>query len=315
MQPIKIIIVCICIFISVPGTNSYPCSEWGAPVKLGTLDKHILVEASGIEVSEKYKNRVYHVNDSGNGLELFITDLKGKKKRKIKIKGVDNHNSDNEDLSYGPCYNNTCIFIGDTGDNLEKRNEIKIVLIAERGIYPDSVSPLKVLRLKYPDGSHNAESLAVHPNGDIYIISKESDFKTMKYYPSNIYRLKRKVWEESKGELMIPELVGQIDTGLLNGGNKFFLDNIITSLDISGDGKKFILLTYQNAYEIYTDLNNAGTDTFKNADDLSYSYIKLVKLPQQEAISYTNSDNGFIYDTEYIKNHDVDLYEVVCIKR
>lgn len=295
--------------------NSYPCTKWGNAKKLGTLDKNILVEASGMEVSGKYKNRVYHVNDSGKELELITTDMKGNNLKKINIKGFNNNNSDNEDLSSGPCYRNSCIFIGDIGDNLEKRTEIKIVLILERKTYPASVSPIKVLRLKYPDGPHNAESLAVHPNGDIYIISKESDFKNMEYYPSNIYRLKRKAWEGNKGTVMIPEFVGKIDTGLLNGGDKFFLDNIITSLDISRDGKKFVLLTYQDAYEIYMDLTSAGPDTFSNIDNLSYSYINLWKLPQQEAISYSNSDKGFIYDTEYIKNHDVDLYEVDCLQQ
>lgn len=307
--------ISICILITVLSMNTHPCSKWAEPKKLGTLDNSLLMEASGMDVSNKYQDRIYHINDSGKKLELITTDMKGNKHRKIEINGYKNGNSDNEDLSTGPCYKNNCIFIGDIGDNLEKRTEIKIVILKERKSYPASVSPLKVLRLKYPDGPHNAESLAVHPNGDIYIISKESDFKKMKYYPSNIYRLKRSVWENNKGTSMIPELVGKIDTSLLNGGDRFFLNNIITSLDISGDGKKFILLTYQNAYEIYTDLTYAKSDTFYNIDNLSYSYIELKKLPQQEAISYVNSDKSFIYNTEYIKNHDVDLYKVDCIEK
>lgn len=303
----------LCAFFSLLSTNAHPCGRWGNPQKIAVLDSKIFPEASGIEVSDKFRDRIYHVNDSGKQLELITTDLKGKNPRKILIKGYNNRKSDNEDLSTGPCFWKSCIFIGDIGDNLVKRSEIRIVVITERKNFPSAVSPLKVLRLRYPDGPHNAESLAVHPNGDIYIISKESDFKTMKYSPSNIYRIRKKIWESNKGALLTPELLGNIDTSVFNGGDRFFLDNIITSLDISKDGKKFLLLTYQDAYEINTDLSNIKPDSFKNADKLSFRHIKLMKLPQQESIAYMNSDKSFLYDTEYIKNHDVDLYRVDCL--
>ena len=299
--------------LSLLSANAYPCGSWGNPDKITALDSKIFTEASGIEVSDKFGDRIYHVNDSGKQLELITTDLNGKNAKKILIEGYDNSKSDNEDLSTGPCFGKSCVFIGDIGDNLEKRSESRIVVLTERKNFPSSVSPLRVLRLKYPDGPHNAESLAIHPNGDIYIISKESDFKTMKYSPSNIYRIRKKIWENSRGSLLSPELLGQIDTSVFNGGDRFFLDNIITSFDISKDGRKFLLLTYQDAYEINTDLDNMKPDSFKNADKLSFTHIKLRKLPQQESIAYMNSDKSFIYDTEYIKNHDVDLYRVDCL--
>ena len=60
-------------------SNSYGqlCKNWGQPKTLGTLDHKIIAEASGIAVSQLSNNRLYHVNDSGNGSYFYSTYMDG----------------------------------------------------------------------------------------------------------------------------------------------------------------------------------------------------------------------------------------------
>ena len=51
------------------------------------LDHKLIDEASGIEVSSKFPNRLYHINDSGGGQFFYISDLKGNSTQKIAIDG------------------------------------------------------------------------------------------------------------------------------------------------------------------------------------------------------------------------------------
>jgi hypothetical protein len=105
------------------------------------------------------------------------------------------------------------------------------------------------------------------------------------------------------GELNIPKLANS-DSAL--GG-------VITSFDIAPDGKMFLFLTCENAYEFDMDLTKTG---LKPASDLKegkdYAVIKLTPLPQQESIAYLGRGKGFIYDTEY-HFYEVPIMKVKCI--
>jgi hypothetical protein len=71
------------------------------------------------------------------------------------------------------------IYLGDIGDNDDKRRDIRIIRFAEPNlaeIDQDEISAknVDVIRLLYPDGPHNAEALMVeHQTGDVYIATKE----------------------------------------------------------------------------------------------------------------------------------------------
>src|SRR5690349_18401504 len=97
------------------------CAQWSGPVQVGTLDPAFLPEASGIAVSRQYEDRYYHINDSGDGAAFYVTDSAGQKTRKVAIRGY--KPQDTEDLALGPCDGggDTCLFVGDIGDNAQKR--------------------------------------------------------------------------------------------------------------------------------------------------------------------------------------------------
>lgn len=89
----------------------------------------------------------------------------------------------------------------------------------------------------------------------------------------------------------------------------------MTGLDISSDGTKFIVATYDAAVEVDWDLSVDGLDLRSfdpNGADLKKIVIKeLVKLPQLEAIAYDRL-GGFIYTTEVSNAKAAPIYQANC---
>jgi len=288
------------------------CKRWSGGEKAGALDRLQLDEASGIAVSERFPGRLYHVNDSGSGPYFYISDFDGGNTKAVRIEGFNAPGSDFEDAALGKCFGGkSCFFIADTGDNFKKRKFVRIIVIEEAEDFGPSAVPLKVLKLKYPDGPHNAEGAALHPNGDIYIFTKEEDVDNMKSYPARLFKIKREKWENAgDGEITL-EYVGELDLPRLSGSDSNF-GSVITSLDISPDGKRFIVLTYEDAYEFDMDLSAGLKPSAGLVRDKDYRAVKLVALPQQESISYIEEGRGFIYDSEY-HMFDVPIMKVECL--
>jgi hypothetical protein len=289
------------------------CKQWGEGEKAGALDYLQIDEASGIAVSSKFPGRLYHVNDSGSGPYFYVSGPDGGKTKAVRIEGFNALGSDFEDASLGPCFSGEfCFFIADIGDNSERRRFVRIIVIEEIEDYGRSVIPLKILKLAYPDRPHNAEGMAVHPNGDIYIFTKEEDLDRMESYPAKLYKLEKGKWENADDGVLKLEYAGELDLPGLSGSDSPF-GGVVTSFDIAPGGKTFLVLTYEDAYEFDTDLSASGLKlSGRLVRDKDYSVIKLTSLPQQESISYVEEGRGFIYDSEY-HVFDVPIIRVECL--
>ena len=276
------------------------CRTWDGGKKIGALDHTLIDEASGIAVSLNYPGRLYHINDSGGGPYFYITDMGGSDTEKVRIEGFNKSGADFEDLSLGRCSSTqTCLFIADIGDNREKRPYVELIVIGELETFSHSVSPLNRIKLVYPDRAHNAEGMAVHPNGDIYILTKEEDLDKLEAFPSKLYRLDYKKWRKAGKEPVILDFVGEIDVPALNPEGSPF-GQVVTSFDISADGTKFLVLTYENAIECNIDLAGSRLKTSKELrGGRDFRIIELRLLPQQESIAYIPDGKGFIYNTEF----------------
>lgn len=294
-----VIVIMLVILYSTDHSVAELCSKWGEPKQVGVLDHNLINEASGLEVSAKYPGRLYHINDSGGGHFFYITDSKGGKTRKIRIEGEASRYSDFEDISIGKCSDSSCLFIGDIGDNKRSKKAVEIILVQESDDYTTIVKPIKRFKVIYPDGTHNAEGLAVHPNGDIFIITKEEDLKEFEAYPARIYRIPASKWEEFAGGVITSQYLGEINLRVINPSATAY-GQVVSAFDISPDGKRFIVLTYENAVEFNFDLSGSKIPpTQQLIEGKDYQVIELAPLPQQESISYGNDGKSFIYDTEY----------------
>lgn len=276
------------------------CEKWSTPQKIGELNRKLIFESSGVAQSSFDDNRLYHINDSGDSARFIMSDLEGKNSKSIGIN--DFSPKDVEDIDVGPCENETCLFIGDIGDNRKKRKYIKVISIKEKEKFSKTVNIHRKLILRYPDRAHNAEGMAIHPTGDLYIVTKESRYFFWSR-DAKIFKLAAKKVEQG-GEHIL-EYVGKIRTTRILKKYKR-RGKLITGFDIHPSGNKFLLLSYTAAIEFDTDLN-------QSPDFSHYTLIPLKKLKQQEAIHYTQEGEGFIYTTESKKKNS-PILEVSCLE-
>jgi hypothetical protein len=247
-------------------------------------------------VSRRIPNRLYHHNDSGDSGRFFVTDLAGRETRIVNVK--DFNPADAEDMSLGPCGNGSdCIFIADIGDNNRSRQQLELVIVEEQQDFPAEVQPRFRVRMRYPDGPHDAESLSIHPDGSIYLITKNRATATTGAGVAEIYRLKADQWRAPKNAVETLELVTTFDLGKLMPGS-IDTGRLPTAMDISPDGKRFLLLTYTDAIEFLFDLSGTipPADRWKAGEH--YTRIPLTILEQQEAIAYLPDGKSFVYETE-----------------
>lgn len=302
-------LVVISSFASI--VNAQVCSQWSAPQKVGNLDTHRLQEASGLAISKQFANRFYHHNDSKAGGYFYMTDSTGAHTKEIEF--IDRKVKDVEDISVGPCNSGQCIFLGDIGDNDFDRPSIDLWIVPESKTLSESFLKSKKINLTYPDGPHNAESLAVHPvTGDVYILTKELRPHERRAEPALLFKLPRSAMAQATAEL---ELVGTVDLSWVSYNYGVF-GHIATSMDISPDGKKLLVLTYENAVELNFEkiLQKVDTRKFKAGRDYNIIPIRNL-LSQQEAIAYSTDGKSFYFDSEYNeKEGDTEspLYRVDC---
>ncbi|CAN5787478.1 hypothetical protein BH11PSE1_BH11PSE1_28200 [soil metagenome] len=286
------------------------CNAWSSPVLAASIPSKPIDEASGLEASRAYRGRLYHNNDSGDDLRFFITDMTGGDLQIINLKGP--KPADIEDMSLGPCGAKTCLYLGDTGDNAGARSEVSFTILTEKKTFADTETPLRVVRARYPDGPHNVEAFAVHPNGDLFAVTKPIDKQMTKPGSASVYKLTANQLRQTDGVQVFAK-VGELELPKLLPSLPFY-GWIPTGLDITGDGKRAVLLTYMAVVELGFDLADGVPATLTEGDNVSI--FRAPPLAQQEAITWLPDESGFLYDTESgRKAATFPLQKVTCTER
>jgi hypothetical protein len=287
------------------------CPAWAPSERVGSLNPKLINEASGLAISRAFPGRFYHVNDSGDGPNLYVTKADGSGEQTVKIGSF--VPLDVEDLSLGSFGDKkNCLFIADIGDNKEARPDITVIVIEETPKVTGKAEPLAKLQLKYPDHPHNAEGIAIHPNGDLYILTKEMNMAKKQPLPAQLFRLKKKDMTSSTPAVKTLEKVGTFDLPKILKDQDIW-GQIVTGFDISPDGTRFLILTYQLVLEVQMDLSKEIKPTEAWVLGSTYTKFTTVELPQQEAVAYGETDQSLFYDSELAKDmQDVPLYRSVC---
>ncbi len=268
------------------------CSRWAAPEVLGQLDTRLLPEASGIGLATG-GNQLYHNND-GTEPNFLLTDRNGQNPRRITVQGFDA--VDVEDLAVGPCGEHTCLFLADVGDNGTRRTSVQFAVIEEQGEYATSVKPRAVVTARYPDGPHNSEAIAIHPSGDLYLLTKAGS-GIGRTGPARVYRLTAAQLAaggmqtfEFRGEIPVPTLIGRGVPAR----------QVATAMDIAPDGGRFLLLTYGFLLELAVDL--AGPLPAADAwnEGSTHRVAPIETLIQAEAIAYDQDGRSVLYSSESV---------------
>ncbi|MEE9407332.1 MAG: hypothetical protein V3V28_04560 [Polaribacter sp.] len=263
------------------------CQNFGKLKLITDLPKD-LEEVSGTEIVPK-SDLIWMINDSGNAPVLFGLNEKGKIVKEIYIKAK---NHDWEDLASDEKGN---IYIGDFGNNLNKRRNLSIIIVDkneldEKKTEVDRIEFVYPNQTKFPPKKKNkyfdAESF-FYFKASLYIFTK-SRVKG-KFGKTTLYKIPAK-----KGKYTA-EIVGKFE-------NCKDLECWITSADISPNGKKVALLSQKNVL-IFSDFKD---DKFLSG---KVTKIDLKHRYQKESITFKDNNTLLITD-EKAHNTGGFLYEL-----
>lgn len=244
-------------------------------------------ETSGLVASAINTDIYYAHNDSGDTSRFFAMTADGKLKTTIYFAGDKKERfgvRDCEDIAVGPgpVKGKSYVYIGDIGDNGSSRKFITVYRTEERKVWGvDSIAHTQPvpLNLKYPDGAKDAEAMAIDPIEKLlYIITKRGD---------------------SVGVYTAPLNYKANDTITLTFKTKLFFTGIkpfkwITAADVSADGKKILVKSYEKVYYWQRPANQAIWQVLKTTPkELTYKQEK-----QGEAIAFTPDGNGYYTTSE-----------------
>ena len=238
---------------SVVATKTTP---FGVPQLAGLMTDARLIEFSGMAPARR-KNRFWAINDGGQEPTLWQLDEKGKIRAQLQLQNVEN--IDIEDLasfSIKPPKRarRHYVAVADIGDNAALNNDHKIYIV------PDiagrkSAAPDWTIRFRYPDGAHDAESLAVDAErGYFYIVIK-------RVLPPILYRVplhpssgSASASGEGSEEIQTAQRIATLEGLPVNDQKSRDASNSVrfgsqpTGAVMGCDGNELLLLTYASVY-------------------------------------------------------------------
>ena len=129
-------------------------------------------ELSGLVRSPSQPGLLWSHDDSGAAPVLFGLRADGRVAARPTVTGA--QAVDWEDIAAGPGPNGRpLLYVGDIGDNASQRPAVDVYRVIEPRVGAAATAPAARLRLRYPDGAHDAEALLVDPlRGDLVIVTK-----------------------------------------------------------------------------------------------------------------------------------------------
>lgn len=253
----------------------------------GSLSAELVVEVSGVAASHRTAGVYYVVGDEPGTDEVVAVRDDGTLVARIGVDGMSAENA--EALAVGTCGprdSNSCVFVGDIGDHVGRRD-----VVVYRFPEPDLSAPppevgADALRYRYPDAPTDAEALIVDDTGRPLIVSKAAfDQASATTGPTRLYR-----GDPGGGVL---ELLGEIDLPtpdrpVLTG----IAGNVVT--DASSTDGQVLLLTYDQVIEYHAPQAAAELGGFH---EWPHHRVPAPAQIQSEAVAYRH-DCGYLTISE-----------------
>jgi len=240
------------------------------------LEDARITESSGLAPSRSRAGVYYTHNDSGDSARVFAFDKTGKTLATINLDGTNAR--DCEDMASATIGGRSTFYLGDIGDNGEKRASILIYRFEEpKTLSGEMHAKPEIVELTYPDGPHNAETLLVHPTtGAIMIVTKTSKGA------SGIYALEGAA---TAGKHVLKK-VGTVEVSSLIKEGKLF-----TGGAWSPNARHIVLRTYLQAYEFEVPSDGQW---WKGQPTSISTPLEL----QGEAITYSTDEDRLLTSSE-----------------
>ncbi|HJP94298.1 MAG TPA: hypothetical protein VJ875_20225 [Pyrinomonadaceae bacterium] len=265
-------------------------ARFGPPSTLAIIKNQSITESSGLVASRTTPGAYWTHNDSGDGPFVYALDTRGDSLGVFHITGAQAVDWEDIAIGPGPLPNKSYLYIGDIGDNDEIRSEVVVYRVAEPVLsaanrnsttkHPITTEPAEAIRLRYPDGKHDAEALLVHPTtGNIYIVSKVMIASPVVYEAAAPLNAGKPITMRRIGEIRIPSLFG----GMITGGS------------VSPDGRRVALCDYFQGYELVLPRGAANFDEIWKQKMIGFD---LGKRKQGEAITYRLDGKALLATSE-----------------
>jgi hypothetical protein len=250
-----------------------------------------LRETSGLVTSRRQPGVLFAIDDSGNEPVLYAFDTTGGDRGAW---GVENaKNTDWESLGIAPCAaasTDTCLYIGDTGDNNGARASRTIYRVRE----PDAVGArdtvhATALRYAYADGPHDVEAMYVAPNGDVLLVTKRAlRDASRRLRPALVFAIPARAWgDSSRATAML------VDSLPIVPGSQPLM--VVTDASLSADAKHLAVRTYAQAYVFATD---SATGRVNHAVPPRLCDLTALGEPQGEGLSWLTNDGRIAFTSE-----------------
>ena len=262
---------------------------YGPPKIIAKLRTTEVTEGSGVVASGTLGVYWMH-NDSGDGPYIYAVDDRGETRGVFRVVGARARDWEDIAAGPGPQPRRRYLYIGDIGNNNDKRPELTVYRIPEPSLPGGSVAltrkkawvtePAEAIKLRYPDGNHDAETLLVHPvSGDLYLVTKAAFTNPIVYKAAAPLRSGDTISLVRTAELKLPSLLG----GIITGGA------------VSPDGRRVALCDYLQGYELVLPSSS------HNFDDIwrqPISTIDLGRRSQGEGITYRRDGKALLATSE-----------------
>ncbi|HEU4875079.1 MAG TPA: hypothetical protein VFT44_18380 [Pyrinomonadaceae bacterium] len=263
---------------------------YGPPATITSLKDKSISESSGLTASRSTPGAYWTHNDSGDGPFIYAFDTRGDSLGVFRIAGAQARDWEDMAVGPGPQRGKSYLYIGDIGDNNDARAEIVVYRVPEPALTsatrkftkarPGATEPAEAIRLRYPDGAHDAETLLVHPvSGHIYIITKVVIANPAVYEAAPPFTAGKPITMTRLGLVNVPSLFG----GVITGGS------------ISPDGRRVALCDYFQGYELTLP---AGGRNFNDIWKQRMVGFDLGKRKQGEAITYRLDGKALLATSE-----------------
>jgi hypothetical protein len=233
---------------------------------VGKLAAARLDEASGIQAGSW---GVFFLHND-EGTRLFMSDATGRNLGSIDIAA---NNRDWEDITRVPGEHGPLLVIGDIGDNHGAREQVSLYFLPEPAPADHgpaaATQPLAVrhrLRVTYPDGARDAESLAYDPASGMLLILSKRDLPPRLYgIPLDLALWKQEVEAEFLGE--VPGFRPPTRRDILTNPGRGLWVSQPTGMDISPDGRLAAVITYRSLYLFERRAHESWAEAFRRAPE------------------------------------------------
>lgn len=218
-----------------PAANAVDAACTGRLVatNAGPITNSALKEISGLDAGVASPGHYWVHNDSGDSARVFALTPAGATAATYTLTGASAVDWEDIAVGGGPVAGRSYLYVADIGDNARARSEVVVYRVPEPTVGASGTIALggvEALRLRYPDGAHNAEALLADPQtGELVIVEKTSSGGTARVYraPAGL----------QAGSLTTMSLAGTLS--LPTGST-----HLVTGADLSADGTQLAVRTY-----------------------------------------------------------------------